>query len=754
MSRRTFRGGALASVALLLFAVTSVLYHVTDVVGGGESVTYLLVVGATLLVATVLARYLRPPVAVGLTLLFLAVGCAAYFLSLPEVQRASFSLDRILADVVALLTGLSVLRLAQADVWALAATPAPVFFTWYLALRRRYVGAATVGGATLGLLVLTGDADPLTTLAGVVGVAGAVGLGTLEARDGVTAQLDTFAIVVAAMIVASASLSVVPGGAAQPLLPETGAPTSEQNLVQSSDEVDIAGSIRLSPKVRFTVRSAESSYWRTSVYDRYTGSGWVRSESETSEYDGRLESGPGERRELTQRVTAETRLQSMPAAAEPVELRGEPADSALVTEQGTLRAGGGVRTNESYAVVSELPQYTPEQLRRSGDDYPDEVDERYLQLPDSTSDRLRERTANVTEDENNSYDKAVAIEEHLESTKGYSLTVDEPSGDVADEFLFEMDAGYCTYFASTMAVMLRSEGIPARMATGYTPGQQVGENEWVVRGLNAHAWVEVYFPEVGWVQFDPTPSSPREAAEDIRLESARQSNESDVDTGNSSQGEWTPTPTETPDDDDDTETDTDDESTSTSTSASSSLETDDPQAEQAGDNASLPGGAVSGLGENQTTAPPPNESGGGDGGTDDSGSGLPDTETIGVGLVALVGLAAGARRTGVSARAYRTVWVRYQGRRRTPERDAERAFERLEYLLSRRYRSRRPGETPRRYLRSLSRIGLDERALRVGDVYERARYGGGVSREDADAAIDAVDSLVREGTPLLGRFRS
>ncbi|KTG08820.1 transglutaminase [Haloprofundus marisrubri] len=741
MSRRTFRGGALAGIALLLFALTSELYHITDVVGVGVSTTYILVAAGTVLAATVVARLLRPRAAFVLTLLILLGGFAAYFFSLPAGQRAVFSLDRVLADVVALLTGLSVLRLAQADVWALAATPAPVFFTWYLALRRRYVAAATVGGATLGLLVLTGDAGPLTTLAGVVGVAGAVALGTLEARGGVSAQLDTFAIVVAAMIIASASLSVVPGGAAQPLLPDTNTPTSEQNLVQSNDQVNIEGSIRLSPKVRFSVESAEPRYWRTGVYDRYTGSGWVRSESDTRAYDGRLESGPGDRRELTQRVTARTQLESLPAAADPVELRGSPANDALVTEQGTLRVGGSLRENESYTVVSELPQYTPEQLRRSGDDYPNDVSGRYLQLPDSTSDRLRERTANVTEGEENAYDKAVAIEEHLESTKEYSLTVEEPSGDVADTFLFEMEAGYCTYYASTMAVMLRSEGIPARMVTGYTPGQRVSQNEWVVRGLNAHAWVEVYFPEVGWVQFDPTPSSPRQSAEDVRLESARQSNESGVDTGNSSTGEWTPTPTDTP-------AETDANTTTTSTSA----DIDGPQAQQSGANASVPGGAVSGLGENQTFSPTTNTSGGT--GEGDSGDGLPSRESIGVGLAALVGLAAGARRTGVSTRAYRSVWVRVQGRRQTPERDTERAFERLEYLLSRQYRPRRPGETPRRYLRSLSRLGLDERALSVGEAYERARYGSGVSRDEADSAIETVDALVRRSTPVLGRFRS
>ncbi len=65
-----------------------------------------------------------------------------------------------------------------------------------------------------------------------------------------------------------------------------------------------------------------------------------------------------------------------------------------------------------------------------------------------------------------------------------------------------MDEGYCVYFATTMVTMLRTQGIPARMTVGYTSGQRIDENQWVVRGLNSHAWVEVYFPDQGWVQFD------------------------------------------------------------------------------------------------------------------------------------------------------------------------------------------------------------------------------------------------------------
>lgn len=72
-----------------------------------------------------------------------------------------------------------------------------------------------------------------------------------------------------------------------------------------------------------------------------------------------------------------------------------------------------------------------------------------------------------------------------------------------------MDAGYCTYYATTMVTMLRSQGVPARFVVGYTTGEQVGDDRYRVRGLNSHAWVQVYFPDVGWVRFDPTPAGPR-----------------------------------------------------------------------------------------------------------------------------------------------------------------------------------------------------------------------------------------------------
>jgi transglutaminase-like putative cysteine protease len=437
-----------------------------------------------------------------------------------------------------------------------------------------------------------------------------------------------------------------------------------------------------------------------------------------------LKSPPGASRPVQQTVTAETRLDAMPAAWKPVTVSGSALENTQVTHQGDLRPGTALLPGETYTVESQVPQYTTEQLRRSGTDYPADVETRYTQLPSSTSDRVRVRAAEVAGGYDNPYDKAVAVRDYLQSNKTYSLDVPQPSGEIADRFLFQMDAGYCTYYATTMVVMLRAQGVPARFVTGYTPGEQVGEDRYVVRGLDSHAWVEVYFADVGWVRFDPTPASDRQSAEATRLEQARAEGEAGVDTNET----LTQTESLTPNGTDD-----------------GTPNTIDPEAVNESNERLIErlGGTET---TDQTGAPTDDESGG--------LPSLPSGRTLALGLVALVGAVAGARRTGVTERAYRTLWLRYQGKRREPDADVVRAYERLEYLLGRRYRARRPGETVRAYTDALSRVGLDDRAARVAHLYEQAQYGNGVSRTEADQAVDYVDQLVREATPVLGRLRS
>ena len=719
---------ALAFVGLLALtgAYTSVLWRVTDVVGG--SAEFVAVVVAALALAGLVGRYVGVRVALGVTSGLLALGLAAYLLALPQSQVALLTPLRVVNDTVALLTGLSILRLVGAGVWAVAVVPGPVFLSWYLAVRRRYVSAAVAGSLALALVVLTGDADAVTTVVGVLGATTTVAASTFERHGSGLAQADVLTALLAAMIVVSATFSVVPGAAGSPLMPDRGAPTVEGSLVDAEDDVDIVGSIRLSPEVRFTVESARSEYWQTAAYDRYTGDGWVRT-GNTRPYDGRLQGPPGPTRELEQTVTAEGPISILPAAWKPVEVDGAVASDTVVTPQGGVRPETTLQAGENYTVTSRVPNATTDRLRSAGTDYPDRVTASYLQLPESTTDRIRERAETVAGEERTPYDKAVAIESYLEENKEYSLSVPRPTGDVADSFLFEMDAGYCTYYATTMVVMLRSQGVPARFVTGYTSGEDVGNGTHIVRGLDSHAWVEVYFPNTGWVRFDPTPSGPRQTAENTRLADARQSGMEDIDYG---EPDGT---TPIPSDGTETSTITGDSSPSTPGEITTTGPTNGTQIPAGGPTDGLPT-ATSTDGEG-TPIPI-----------------LPPRRTLVVGLVALVGVAAGARRSTAADRTIKLVSIQFQ-RRRDPTSDVRRAYDRLVVLLEGEYRARRPGETPRAYVRSLPTAGSRSEAgiRRVVELYERAQYGDGVTETDADEAVSTVDRLVRASTPIVRWFR-
>lgn len=145
--------------------------------------------------------------------------------------------------------------------------------------------------------------------------------------------------------------------------------------------------------------------------------------------------------------------------------------------------------------------------------------ERYTQLPESIEKPINGRTirdvawditrkANATTD----YEKAITIQKYLKSVGKYSTSPPycPPEYDVISYFILEINPkkGHCEIFSSAMAVMLRSLDVPCRIATGYSPGTYAfNRNSYVIREKNAHAWVEVYFPEIGWIEFDPTPNT-------------------------------------------------------------------------------------------------------------------------------------------------------------------------------------------------------------------------------------------------------
>ena len=160
-----------------------------------------------------------------------------------------------------------------------------------------------------------------------------------------------------------------------------------------------------------------------------------------------------------------------------------------------------------YEASSLLPQPRAGDLRAAVGTYPREVAANYLQLP-RLDPRIPSLAQQITASAGNNYDKAVAIESYLRTKFGYTLRLPQvvPSDPLAN-FLFERRRGHCEYFAASMAVMLRTLGIPSRVVNGFRTGEFNDlTSQYLVRASNAHSWVEAYFPGQGWISFDPTPA--------------------------------------------------------------------------------------------------------------------------------------------------------------------------------------------------------------------------------------------------------
>lgn len=177
----------------------------------------------------------------------------------------------------------------------------------------------------------------------------------------------------------------------------------------------------------------------------------------------------------------------------------------------SVDAGGAIyeldnqRSVSEYEAESDIGRPSPAQLQAAGSTYP-QFATAYLQLP-ALDPRIPRLAAQVSDTASNNYDKAVALEAYLRTHYGYTLQLlRSPVADPLANFLFERKQGHCEYFASSMAVMLRTLRIPSRVVNGFRSEEfnDVTGN-YIVRAKNAHSWVEAYFPGYGWVTFDPTP---------------------------------------------------------------------------------------------------------------------------------------------------------------------------------------------------------------------------------------------------------
>jgi transglutaminase-like putative cysteine protease len=165
-----------------------------------------------------------------------------------------------------------------------------------------------------------------------------------------------------------------------------------------------------------------------------------------------------------------------------------------------------------YEGFSILPGRNVPRLRAASTDYPQDIRGTYLQLP-KLDPRIAELARQITERAQTPFDKTITLENYLRSHYAYNLNLTgKPGDDPLAHFLFETRSGHCEYFASAMAIMLRTLGIPTREVNGFLPGEynDLGE-DYIVRASDAHSWVEVYFPGTGWMTFDPTPPGAEDA---------------------------------------------------------------------------------------------------------------------------------------------------------------------------------------------------------------------------------------------------
>jgi len=195
-------------------------------------------------------------------------------------------------------------------------------------------------------------------------------------------------------------------------------------------------------------------------------------------------------------------------AAYPIQSLYAPVAALREDAYGTFHTPSALRPGQTYSVVSYLPDLSPNALRA------DEVD---LGVPDDNpayldteglSPQARRLAFEVTKGATNPFDLVMALTNYLQRSYRYTLDLPRvPTGrDPVDWFLFDVKTGYCEQFATAETLMLRSLGIPARLATGYATGDYDPVlNQAVVREHDAHAWVEVWFSGHGWVPVDPTP---------------------------------------------------------------------------------------------------------------------------------------------------------------------------------------------------------------------------------------------------------
>jgi hypothetical protein len=264
---------------------------------------------------------------------------------------------------------------------------------------------------------------------------------------------------------------------------------------------------------------ADRYYWRVRTYDQYLNNQWQNVSVYTEPFipnqtSIQLLNIQGLSSEFVF-TSPQVNLSLLVTPANPIWISRPSVMSFSAAINGNVdplmfRADPPILIGEQYVVHALINNPSVFQLQHAGLGYPAWIKDNYLQLPKNLSSQIIELAWSVTSQAQTPYDKTVAITNYLRSTITYSIKVDAPpeGTDPLVWFLFDTHKGFCNYYATAEVLLLRSVGIPTRMVVGFAQGEYQPPDKYTVLEKDAHAWPEVYFPGIGWVEFEPTSSQP------------------------------------------------------------------------------------------------------------------------------------------------------------------------------------------------------------------------------------------------------
>ncbi len=280
----------------------------------------------------------------------------------------------------------------------------------------------------------------------------------------------------------------------------------------------------------FNASTTSARYWRAVIFDTYDGKGWLNT-NQTQLLLPSLQPAPiadwESRAPLTQTITlmapsgnvvfgvpdvrqidlpVDVLVSGVPAAALAAPPWGVDEGVTGPVEFTMVRARRQLDLGDTYTLLSNATDVSQLDMESASTDYPPEILDRYLQIPEAFSSRVTELAQSLTMTATTPYAKAKAIETYLRTIPyNDAIAAPPPDADPIEYFLFTIHEGYCDYYATSMAMMLRVLGVPARVASGYAEGIYDEESTlYFVSERDAHTWVELFFPGLGWVEFEPT----------------------------------------------------------------------------------------------------------------------------------------------------------------------------------------------------------------------------------------------------------